>query len=230
MPNGQCCGQGGCCNDATPMDMSAMEMNDCCESGSCGMQGDDMLFMAKVGELAPGFTLPALVGSEKQMISLSDYLGKWVVLYMYPADFTFVCPTELEELADAYEEFKKLNVEILSLSGDSHWAHKVWKETSPKIAKVQFPMLSDKMHEVSRAYNSFDEVEGEALRGRFIIDPDGVLKAMEIVHNDIGRNAQELTRQIKALQHVREHGDVCPANWKDGEKTYRPNLDEAGKV
>jgi len=194
-------------------------MEHCCET-----------ITAKVGEPAPAFTVPAFVDKEIKNISLKDYKGKWVILFFYPADFTFVCPTELEDLADHYEEFKKLNTEILSISVDTVWAHKVWKDISPKIKKVQFPMLSDNRRTVSEAYGVLDVKEGVAIRGRFIIDPDGVLVGMEVLNNNVGRSAAELLRQLKAFQHVREHGDACPASWTEGQDTLKPGLDIAGKL
>ena len=164
-------------------------------------------------------------------IKLSDYQGKWVVVFFYPADFTFVCPTELEELAHNYEKLKSMNVEILSVSTDTEFVHKAWHDNSPAIKKVAFPMVADPTGKISKMFGVYIKEEGLALRGSFIIDPDGVLKAFEIHDNSIGRSADELVRKIQAAQFVREHGgEVCPANWKPGSKTLKPELDLVGKI
>ena len=164
-------------------------------------------------------------------VKLSDYQGKWLVLFFYPADFTFVCPTELEELANSYEEFKKLNTEIISISTDTVFVHKAWHDNSPAIKKIKFPMAADPTGKLAREYGVYINDEGLALRGTFIINPDGVLKATEVNNNDIGRNAQELLRKLQAAQFVREHsGMVCPASWKPGSDTLTPGLDLVGKI
>lgn len=185
---------------------------------------------AKVGTMAPDFNVKAFHLNEEKRIALSDYRGKWVVLFFYPADFTFVCPTELGDLADHYEELQRLNTEVLSVSVDTVWAHKVWHETSEIIQKVRFPMLSDTKREISTAYNVLNDEDGLAIRGRFIINPEGVLVGMEVLKNNVGRNTKELIRQIKAFQHTLEHGDVCPASWEPGKETLRDTLDLAGKL
>jgi len=164
-------------------------------------------------------------------VKLSDYQGKWLALFFYPADFTFVCPTELEELANSYEEFKKLNTEIISISTDTVFVHKAWHDNSPAIKKIKFPMAADPTGKLAREYGVYINDEGLALRGTFIINPDGVLKATEVNNNDIGRNAQELLRKLQAAQFVREHsGMVCPASWKPGSDTLTPGLDLVGKI
>ncbi len=185
----------------------------------------------EIGKQAPDFELEAFQENEIKKIKLSDLRGKWVVLVFYPADFTFVCPTELGELADMYEEFKANNVEILSISTDTVFVHKAWHEDSETIKKVKYPMLADPTGNVCRDYNVYIKEEGVALRGTFIIDPEGILKAYEVHDNSIGRSAKELMRKVKAAQFVEEHGDqVCPASWEPGKETLKPGLDLVGKI
>ncbi|MFA5126790.1 MAG: redoxin domain-containing protein [Patescibacteria group bacterium] len=180
---------------------------------------------------APNFTATAYHHDEEKKIKLSDYKGRWVILFFYPADFTFVCPTELEDLAHHYEELKKLNAEILSVSTDTVYVHKAWHDTSDAIKKINFPMLADPTGNISRAYGVYIKDEGLALRGTFIIDPDGNLKTMEIHANGIGRSSKELMRKLQAAQFVSKYGDqACPANWEPGEKTLRPGMDLVGKI
>lgn len=187
--------------------------------------------MVQIDSEAPGFTAKALHNNEVKTINLEDYKGKWVVLFFYPADFTFVCPTELGELADAYEKLQAMNVEILSISTDTEFAHKAWHDMSDTIKKIKYPMVADPTGNICRDYGTYIEEEGLSLRGTFLIDPDGILKVMEIHNNDIGRSIQELIRKIKAAQFVREHsGQVCPANWQEGSSTLRPDLDLIGKI
>ena len=157
--------------------------------------------------------------------------GKWSVVVFYPADFTFVCPTELEDLADKYEEFKKLGVEIYSVSTDTHFAHKAWHDTSDAIKKVSYTMIGDPTGAITRNFDVMIEEEGLALRGTFVINPEGQIKLCEIHDNGIGREASELLRKVKAAQYVASHpGEVCPAKWKEGEKTLKPSLDLVGKI
>jgi peroxiredoxin (alkyl hydroperoxide reductase subunit C) len=164
-------------------------------------------------------------------VKLSDYKGKWLVLVFYPADFTFVCPTELEELADNYEEFKKLGAEILSVSTDTVFVHKAWHDHSPAVKKVQFPMVADPTGKLCKAFGTYIDEEGVSLRGSFIIDPDGRLVAFEMHQNSIGRSAEELLRKLQAAIYVREHkGEVCPSSWRPGKKTLKPGLDLVGKI
>jgi peroxiredoxin (alkyl hydroperoxide reductase subunit C) len=157
--------------------------------------------------------------------------GKWSVFVFYPADFTFVCPTELEDLADHYAEFKKLGVEVYSVSTDTHFAHKAWHDTSDAISKVSYPMLGDPTHQLSRNFDVLIEEEGVALRGPFVVNPAGEIKVLEIHDNGIGRDASELLRKVKAAQYVAAHpGEVCPAKWQEGAKTLTPSLDLVGKI
>ncbi len=187
--------------------------------------------MVKIGEKVEEFELQAFHNNESKKVKLSDYKGKWVVLVFYPADFTFICPTELVELADNYDNFKKLNAEILSVSTDTVFVHKAWHDNSPSINKIKYPMLADPTGNLCREFGTYIDEEGLSLRGSFIIDPEGILKAYEIHDNSIGRSAQELLRKLEAAKFVREHkGEVCPASWKPGSKTLKPGLDLVGKI
>jgi peroxiredoxin (alkyl hydroperoxide reductase subunit C) len=157
--------------------------------------------------------------------------GKWSVFFFYPADFTFVCPTELEDLADNYAEFKKLGVEIYSVSTDTHFCHKAWHDSSPAIGKIEYTMLGDANHSISKNFEVLIEEAGLDDRGTFVIDPDGVIQIVEISAGGVGRDAKELLRKIKAVQYVAAHpGEVCPAKWQEGEKTLAPSLDLVGKI
>jgi peroxiredoxin len=157
--------------------------------------------------------------------------GKWSVFVFYPADFTFVCPTELEDLADHHAEFQKLGVEVYGVSTDTHFAHKAWHDTSPAIKKVKYTLIGDPTLALARNFEVLIEEEGLALRGTFVINPEGQIKLYEIHDNGIGRDANELLRKVKAAQYVASHpGEVCPAKWKEGEKTLKPSLDLVGKI
>lgn len=209
---------------------------ECCE-GDCGCAegGCDSNVWENhtptINAMAPHFETTAYHEDHDKKIKLSDYRGKWVVLFFYPADFTFVCPTELGDLADKYEEFKKLNAEVLSVSTDSHFVHKAWHDSSEQIKKIKFPMLADSTGQLSFSYGVYIKEDGMALRGTFIIDPEGVLKTMEIHANGIGRNSEELLRKLQAAQFVHKNGDqVCPANWHPGAKTLKPGMDLVGKI
>ena len=187
--------------------------------------------MLTINEKIPDLELEAYHNDEIKKIRLSEHSGKWLVLIFYPADFTFICPTELESAADNYEEFKKLGAEVLSVSTDTVFTHKAWHDTSPAIAKVKFPMLADPTGTFCRQFGTYIEKEGLSLRGTFIIDPDGILKSIEINDNSIGRSADELLRKLQAAKFVREHkGKVCPANWHPGDKTLEPGLGLVGKI
>ena len=188
--------------------------------------------MVTVLQKAPDFRAPAVSGKgEMREIGLSDFGGKWVVLFFYPLDFTFVCPTELEDLADRYSEFQKLGVEVYSVSTDTHFAHKAWHDTSDAIKKVRYVMIGDPTGAITRNFQVMIEEEGLALRGTFLVDPEGRIKVCEIHDNGIGRDAGELLRKVKAAQYVATHpGEVCPAKWKEGEKTLKPSLDLVGKI
>jgi peroxiredoxin (alkyl hydroperoxide reductase subunit C) len=164
-------------------------------------------------------------------ISEATLKGKWNVFVFYPADFTFVCPTELEDLANTYAEFQKLGVEIYGISTDTHFAHKAWHDTSEAIKKVNYPLVGDPTGTLTRNFGVMIEEAGLALRGTFVINPQGQIKLCEIHDNGIGRDASELLRKVKAAQYVASHpGEVCPAKWNDGAKTLKPSLDLVGKI
>jgi len=164
-------------------------------------------------------------------VSEQDLLGKWSVVFFYPADFTFVCPTELGDLADNYDEFQKLGVEIFSVSTDTHFVHKAWHDASETIGKIQYTMIGDPNGVITNNFGVMREGQGLADRGTFLIDPDGVIQFMEVTAEGIGRNAAELLRKVKAAQYVREHpGEVCPAKWEEGDETLAPSLDLVGKI
>uniref|UniRef100_A0A832GP59 Alkyl hydroperoxide reductase C n=1 Tax=Caldimicrobium thiodismutans TaxID=1653476 RepID=A0A832GP59_9BACT len=190
----------------------------------------------KVGALAPDFETDAYYpNGEVKKIKLSNLRGKWVVLFFYPADFTFVCPTELIDLADKYEELKGLNTEVVGISIDTVFVHKVWQEvelSKMREGGVPFPLASDLGGKIGQLYGVYDESLGLDLRGTFIIDPDGVLQSVEINNAPVGRNADELVRKIQAFQFVRATGgkEVCPAKWQPGKPTLKPGIEIAGKV
>ncbi|MBS3074729.1 redoxin domain-containing protein [Candidatus Pacearchaeota archaeon] len=187
--------------------------------------------MVKINSSAPQFTEKAFVNGKEETISLGNYKGRWVILFFYPADFTFVCPTELGKLADNYEQFKKLNTEVISVSTDTVFVHKAWHDHSPTINKIKFPMLADPTRSVCRSYETLIEEEGLSLRATFIIDPEGIIKAYEFHNNDIGRSIDELLRKVQAAQFVAEHhGEVCPMDWKPGQKTLKPGMELVGKI
>jgi peroxiredoxin (alkyl hydroperoxide reductase subunit C) len=164
-------------------------------------------------------------------VSEADLKGKWAVFFFYPADFTFVCPTELGDVADHYEEFQKLGVEIYSVSTDTHFTHKAWHDSSETIAKIKYTMIGDPTAQISRNFEVLREDEGLANRGTFIVDPNGIIQALEITAEGIGRDASDLLRKVKAAQYVAAHpGEVCPAKWQEGEATLAPSLDLVGKI
>lgn len=199
----------------------------CCEEETCCCGNCS----PKIGKPAPKFEAEAYHQDDTKKISLSDYKGKWLILMFYPKDFTFVCPTELGDIADRYDEIKKLNAEVLSVSTDTIPVHKAWHDTSETIQKIKFPMLADPTHEICRKYGVLIEEEGVALRGTFIISPEGDLKTIEIHGDGIGRSGDELMRKLQAAQFVAKYGDqVCPANWQPGKDTLKPGLDLVGKI
>ena len=164
-------------------------------------------------------------------VSDEDLRGRWSVVFFYPADFTFVCPTELGDLAELYEDFRMRDVEIYSVSTDTHFTHKAWHEASDTIAKVQYPMVGDPTGTITNNFEVMREGQGLADRATFLIDPDGVIQFMEISSEGVGRNAAELLRKVRAAQYVREHpNEVCPAKWEEGDDTLAPSLDLVGKI
>ena len=200
-------------------------------SSMCGAGMTSEFKNATIGRHVDDFELESFHEDKIKKIRLSDYTDKWVVLFFYPADFTFVCPTELEDMADYYEKFQALGAEILSVSTDTVYVHKAWHDASDAIKKVKFPMLADPAHELCKFYNVLIGDEGVSLRGTFIIDPDGILRGMEVNDNSIGRNAKELYRKLQAAKFVRENGgNVCPAKWEPGEETLTPSIELVGKI
>ena len=164
-------------------------------------------------------------------ISDADVRGKWAIFFFYPADFTFVCPTELEDLADLYGEFQNLGVEIFSVSTDTHFSHKAWHDTSPAIGIINYYMVGDQSGTITNNFDVMRPGVGLADRATFLVDPDGIIQFMEITSEGVGRNAAELLRKTKAAQYVRNNpGEVCPAKWEEGETTLAPSLDLVGKI
>ena len=187
--------------------------------------------MALVNTEVKPFTATAFHDGSFVEVTDEDLRGRWSVVFFYPADFTFVCPTELGDLAELYEDFKRLGVEIYSVSTDTHFTHNAWHESSDTIAKVQYPMVGDPTLEISRNFEVLREGQGLADRGTFLVDPDGVIQFTETTAEGIGRNAAELLRKVKAAQYVREHpNEVCPAKWEEGDDTLSPSLDLVGKI
>ena len=189
--------------------------------------------MVRIGQKVKDFTAQAYHNGEFKEIKLSDYLKKkWVVLMFYPADFTFVCPTELEEAAEYYEQFKEAGAEVMSVSTDTHFVHKAWHDASPSIKKIQYPMLADPNRKICKQFGTLIKSEGLSLRGTFIIDTEGTLVAMDIHDLSIGRSSEEILRKLQAARYVKDHGgaEVCPAGWKPGKKTLKPGIDMVGKI
>jgi peroxiredoxin (alkyl hydroperoxide reductase subunit C) len=177
------------------------------------------------------FTATAYHDGEFVTVRDANLRGTWSVLFFYPADFTFVCPTELGDLADHYAEFQRLGVEIYSVSTDTHFTHKAWHDTSDTIGKIQYPMIGDPSGVVTNNFGVMREGQGLADRGTFVIDPQGVIQVMEVSCEGVGRNAAELLRKVKAAQYIAAHpGEVCPAKWEEGDDTLAPSLDLVGKL
>ena len=185
--------------------------------------------MSLIQKQVSDFTVQAYQNGEFKTVTKDDIMGKWSVFFFYPADFTFVCPTELEDLANKYDEFKSVGCEIYSVSTDTHFVHKAWHDASERIQKIQYPMLADPTGALARAFDVMIEEEGVAERGSFIVNPEGKIVAYEVIAGNVGRNAEELLRRLQASQFVYEHGDeVCPAKWQPGEETLKPSLDLVG--
>lgn len=184
-----------------------------------------------INSIIKPFKAQAYRNGEFVKVTDEDLKGKWSVIFFYPADFTFVCPTELGDLADHYEEFQKLGVDIYSVSTDTHFVHKAWADASDTIKKIQYTMIGDPTGTISRNFNVMIEGAGQALRGTFVINPEGEIKVCEIHDLGIGRSASELLRKIQAAQYVANHdGEVCPASWQPGSETLTPSLDLIGKI
>lgn len=187
--------------------------------------------MSKIGQEIVDFKVQAYVNDSFKEVSKHDVLGKWAVFFFYPADFSFVCPTELLDLNDHYKAFKGIGCEVYSVSTDTHFTHKAWHDTSETIRQINFPMLADPNHVLSKGFEVYIEENGLAERGTFIVNPQGKIVAYEVVAGNIGRNAEETFRQVEALQFVAENGDaVCPARWKKGDKILKPGIDLVGKI
>lgn len=185
--------------------------------------------MSLIGKEVEDFKVQAFVKDEFKEVTKKDILGGWSVFFFYPADFTFVCPTELADLEDKYEEFKKIGCEIYAVSCDTHFVHKAWHDVSDTIKKLQYPMLADPTGTLARDFQVMIEADGMAERGSFIVNPEGKIVAYEVTAGNVGRNAEELFRRVQASQFVAEHGDeVCPAKWQPGAETLKPSLDLVG--
>lgn len=187
--------------------------------------------MAVINTQIKPFTAQAFQSGEFREVTEKDLDGKWAVFFFYPADFTFVCPTELGDLQDKYAELKNMGVEVYSVSTDTHFSHKAWHDTSDTIGKIEYVMLGDQSGTITNNFEVMRPGVGLADRATFIVDPDGIIQAMEITAEGIGRDADDLLRKVKAAQYVRNNpGEVCPAKWKEGEKTLAPSLDLVGKI
>lgn len=180
---------------------------------------------------APEFKVQAFHNGAFKTVSHEDIAGKWAIFFFYPADFTFVCPTELVDLAGKYDELQALGVEVFSVSTDTHFTHKAWHDTSESIKQIRYPMLADPTGVLTRGYGVHIEEEGIAYRGTFLVSPEGKIKLAEINDNGIGRNADELLRKVKAALFIAAHPDeVCPAKWNEGAETLKPSIDLVGKI
>ena len=187
--------------------------------------------MPVINSQIPEFKVQAYHNGKFTEVSDKDLAGKWSVFVFYPADFTFVCPTELGDLADTYAEFKKIGVEIYSVSTDTHFVHKAWADASETIRKIKYPMLADPTHLLSKGFGVHIDEAGLSLRGTFVVNPEGKVKVAEIHDLGIGRDAKELLRKVQAAQYVAGHdGEVCPAKWTPGAETLKPSLDLVGKI
>jgi peroxiredoxin len=179
----------------------------------------------------PEFKVQAFHQGEFRTVTQEDLKGKWSVFFFYPADFTFVCPTELGDMADRYDDFKKMGVEVYSVSTDTHFVHKAWHDASETIKKIRYPMLADPTGVLTRSFGVHIEEQGISYRGTFVIDPEGRIKISEVHDNGIGRSADELLRKVQAAQFVATHpGEVCPAKWKPGAQTLKPGINLVGKI
>ena len=187
--------------------------------------------MLKVGQQLPDMEFEVYHQNEFKKMKISDFRGQWLVMLFYPADFTFVCPTELEEAAEYYPKFKEIGAEIISVSTDTVFTHFAWHDSSKAIAKIKYPMAADPTGKICKEFGTYIEEEGLSLRGTFIIDPDGVLKAADVHDNSIGRSTKEILRKVQASKFVRENpGLVCPASWEPGKETLQPGIELVGKI
>ena len=187
--------------------------------------------MSMINKEINDFAVQAFQNGDFRAVTKEEILGKWSVFFFYPADFTFICPTELEDLADKYAEFQNIGCESYAVSCDTHFVHKAWHDVSEKIKKIQYPMLADPTHALSKDFEVYIEADGVAERGSFIVNPEGKIVAYEVTAGNVGRNADELLRRVQASQFVHAHGDeVCPAKWQPGAETLKPSLDLVGQL
>ena len=187
--------------------------------------------MSLIGKEILPFKAQAFKNGEFIEVTEADLKGKWSIVVFYPADFTFVCPTELEDMQNQYETLKSLGAEVYSVSTDTHFVHKAWHDSSEAIGKITYTMIGDPSHQICRNFDVLIEEQGLADRGTFIIDPDGIIQAVEINADGIGRDASTVVNKIKAAQYVRNNpGEVCPAKWQEGGETLKPSLDLVGKI
>jgi peroxiredoxin (alkyl hydroperoxide reductase subunit C) len=202
-----------------PLYASAMSTDLPAAARGTGMQTPAL----KINDKIPDFVADAYHNNTIARINSADYNGKWMVFIFYPADFTFVCPTELEEMASLYKNFTDQGAEVFSVSRDTAYVHKAWHDADPRIGKIRFPMIADTTGNLCRAFGTYNESDGLSQRASFIVDPDGRVKVIEIHDNSFGRNTKELLRKLEAAKFVRENGDkVCPASWEPGEETIQP--------
>lgn len=191
----------------------------------------EILSLPMIGKKVGACSFEIYHNNQIKKMSMADYRGKWVILFFYPADFTFVCPTELEDMAEHYDVLKKMNAEVVSVSTDTAFVHKAWHDHSPAIKKITFPMAADPTGALSRMFGVYNPNDGLAFRGTFIINPDGNVVAYEVNDNSIGRTAAEILRRVQAAQFVATHkGQVCPAKWTPGKKTLKPGVNLIGKI
>lgn len=187
--------------------------------------------MSMINKEIADFRVQAFHDNDFRTVTKADILGKWSVFFFYPADFTFICPTELEDLANIYDKFVDAGCEVYSVSTDSHFVHKAWHDASERIRKIRYPMLADPTHALALDFDVLIEADGMAERGSFIVNPEGKIVSYEVSSGNVGRNADELYRRLQACQFVYEHGDeVCPAKWQPGAATLKPSLDLVGML
>lgn len=187
--------------------------------------------MSMINKSIPEFKAEAFHNGEFKTITSDDVKGKWAIFLFYPADFTFVCPTELEDMEKFYAELKGMGVEVYSVSTDTHFVHKAWHDTSEAIGKITYPMIGDPTGAITRGFDVMIEEEALALRGTFLANPEGIIKVSEVHDLGIGRSAKDMVRKVKAAQYVANHdGEVCPAAWEEGAETLTPSLDLVGKI
>ncbi len=187
--------------------------------------------MSLINKEVSEFSVQAYQNEQFREVTRDDIQGKWTIFFFYPADFTFICPTELEDLENKYAEFKEVECEVYSVSTDTHFTHKAWHDHSDRIKKISYPMLADPTHALCKDFEVLIPEDGMAERATFIVNPDCQIVAYEVNSGNVGRNADELLRKLRACQFVYEHGDeVCPAKWQPGQQTIKPTLDLVGKL